>query len=81
MCAHRDSYQCVIIEIKALEFVDDIADVDSGSPQALCSDKIVTDFMEIKRLKFSIDKCKPLKISGGNSLTVYGKPVKVEETI
>ena len=37
-----------------------------------------------KRLKLSIDKCKLLRINGGksivNSLTVYGEPIKVEET-
>ena len=37
-----------------------------------------------KRLKLSNDKCKLLRINGGksdvNSLTVYGEPMKVEET-
>ena len=70
------------IEIKTLEFVDDIADVNDGSPQALHSHKIITHIIKRKRLKLSTDKCKLLKINcrgpGGGSLIVYGKPMKVK---
>ena len=84
MCAHSNSYQHGTVEIKTLEFVDDIADANDGSSQAITSHKIITDIIERKRLKLSIDKCKLLRINDGksdvNSLTVYGESMKVEET-
>ena len=68
--------------MKAPEFVDDIA---NGSSQALVSHKIITDTIEIKRLKLSTDRCTLLRINSGksdvNSLTVYGEPMKVEQTV
>ena len=73
------------VEIKSLEFVDDIADANNnGSSQAIACHKIITDIIERKRLKLSIDKCKLLRINGGksdvNPLTVYREPMQVEET-
>ena len=73
------------VEIKSLESVDDIADANNGPSQALASHKIITDIIVKKnRLKLPIDKCKLLRINDGksdvNSLTVYGEPMKVEET-
>ena len=80
---YTDSYQYGAVEIKTLEFVDDIADANNGLPEVLHSHKIITDIMARKRLKLSIDKCKLLKIngrgSGGGSLIVYGEPMKVGE--
>ena len=84
MCAHSDSNQYGTEEIKSLEFVDDIADANNGPSQALASHKIISDIIERRRLKLSIDKCKLLRINGGkldvNSLTAYREPMKVEET-
>ena len=84
VCAHSNSYQYGTVEIKLLEFVDDIADANSGSSQVIASHKIITDIIERKRLKLSLDKFKLLRINGGksdiNSLTVYGEPMNVEET-
>ena len=84
MCAHSNSYQYGTVEIKSLEFVDDISDANNGSSQAITSHKIITDIIERKRLQLSIDKCKLLRINGGkfdvNSLKVYGESMKVEET-
>ena len=84
VCAYSNSYQYGTVEIKSQDFVDDIADANNGSSQALASHQIIKDFIERKRLKLSIDKCKLLRINGGkadvNSLTVYGEPMKVEET-
>ena len=48
VCAHCDSYQYGTVEIKTLEFVDDIADANNGSPQALHSDKIITNITKRK---------------------------------
>ena len=56
MCPHSNSYQYGTVEIKSLDFVDDIADANNGSSQALASHKIIKDIMERKRLKLSIDK-------------------------
>ena len=84
VCAHNNSYKYGTVEIKSLEFVDDIADANNGSSHALASDKVITDIIERKRLKLSTDKCKLPRINGGksdvNSLTVCGEPMKVEET-
>ena len=84
VCARSNSDQYCTVEIEALELVDDIADVNNVSSQALISHKIITDIIQRKRLKLSIDKCKLLRINGGksdaNSLTVYGEPMKVDET-
>ena len=53
VCVHCDSYQYGAVEIKTLEFVDDIADANNGLPQALHSHKIITEIIERKRLKLS----------------------------
>ena len=84
VCAHSSSYQYGTVEIKPLEFVDDIAAANNGSSQALViSHTIITDIIERKRLKLSIGKYRLLRINGGksdvNSLTVYGEPMKAEE--
>ena len=39
--AHCDRYQYRTVEITTLEFVDDIADANNDSPQALHSHKII----------------------------------------
>ena len=84
MCAHNDSYQYGTVEIKSLEFVHNIADANNGPSRALASHKLVTDITERKQLKLSTDKCKRLRTNGEKSvvysLTVYGEPMKVEET-
>ena len=84
VCADSDSYQYGTVETKSLEFVDDVADANNGPSQALASHKIITDIIERKRLKLSLVKCKLLRVNGGKSvvkfLTVYGEPMKVEET-
>ena len=49
VCAHSNRYQYGTVEIKALEFVDDIADANNESSQTLINHKIITDIMERKR--------------------------------
>ena len=51
VCALSDSYQYGTVEIKPLEFVDDIAVANNGSSQALASHKIITDIIEKKMVK------------------------------
>ena len=46
VCAYCYSYQYGTVKIKTLEFVDDIADANNGSPQALHSHKIITDIIK-----------------------------------
>ena len=55
------------MELRSLESVDDIADANNWSSQAIAIHKIITDIIERKRLKLSIDKCKLLRINGGKS--------------
>ena len=50
------------VAIKALEFVDDIADLNSGSENAANSNKIIVSIQERKRLTFAAEKCRILKI-------------------
>ena len=51
------------IEIKALEFLDDVADQNMGVKDAVKSNKIITDVINYKKLNFSSDKCKDLKVN------------------
>ena len=46
--AHWDSYQYGTVGIKTLEFVDDIADANNLSAQAIHSHKIITNGMKRK---------------------------------
>ena len=48
VCAHSNRYQYGTVEIESLEFVDDIADANKGSSQAISSHKIITDITESK---------------------------------
>ena len=50
-------------EIKSLEFVDDIADINDQHPAALLSNKIIQNVQDRKRLTFSAEKCEMLKIN------------------
>ena len=65
VCAHSNSYQYGTVEIKSLDSVDDIADANNGSSQALVSHKIIKDIR--KRLKLSINNCKRLRINDGKA--------------
>ena len=51
VCADSDSYQYGTVEIKSLEFVDDIVDANNGPYQALASHKIITDIIRKKTAK------------------------------
>ena len=54
VCAHSNSFQYGTVEIKSLEFVDDIADTNNGSSQAIASHKIITDIIERKLLNYPL---------------------------
>ena len=68
VCAHSNSYQYGTVEIKALEFVNDIDDTNSGSPQAFRSQNYNKHYGKNGRN------------SDVNLLAVYYYPMKVEET-
>ena len=63
VCDESRGYQFGNIEIKSLEFVDDIADQNMRVEDAVKSNKIITDVINYKKLNFSSDKCKVLKLN------------------
>ena len=68
-----------IVEIKTLEFVDDIADPNNGYFQALKSNQTISSIQKCKRLTFSAEKCKILKInSTDNSSSLFLSGIKLE---
>ena len=68
------------VAIKALEFVDDIADLNSWSENAANSNKIIVGIQERKSLTFAAEKCRILKINSfdfSNTVCVKGEDLKV----
>ena len=55
------SYQNGSIQLKPLEFVDDIADPNDGYCQAQQSNHVISSTLERKKLTFAAEKCKVLK--------------------
>ena len=51
------------MQIRSLEFVDNIADPNSGNAGAVLSNDIICNIQRRKRLKFSTEKCKLLKVN------------------
>ena len=64
--AEGQGYIMDTAEIKALEFADDIADLNSGSENAANSNKIIVGIQERKHLTFAAEKCKVLKINSSD---------------
>ena len=56
MLSHRS------VQIKSLEFVDHIADLNSGNADAVLSNDIICNIQRRKGLKFSTEKCRLLKV-------------------
>ena len=68
-------------EIKSVEFVDDIADINDQHPAALLSNNIIQNVQDQKRLTFSSEKCEMLKINPTKtdsqaSISINGVTVK-----
>ena len=79
-CAEGQGYVMGTVAIKALEFVDDIADLNSGSENAANSNKIIVGIQERKRLTFAAENCRILKINSfdfSNTACVKGEDLKV----
>ena len=55
------SYQNGNIQLKPLEFVDDIADPNDGYCQAQQSNLVISSILERKKLTFAAEKSKILK--------------------
>ena len=72
VCKEGKGYQYGSIELKPFEFVDDIADPNRSKYDAQISSKVITRIQEFKKLKFSSEKCKVLKInSSSNTDTLF----------
>ena len=61
ICKEGKSYQNGNIQLKRLEFVDDIADPNNGYCQAQQSNHVISSILEGKKLTFAAEKCKTLK--------------------
>ena len=69
------------MQIKSLEFVDDIADLNFGNADAVLSNDIICNIQRRKRLKFSTEKCKFLKVNGkgnGDTISISGEKVEIK---
>ena len=62
VCHDSESYQSGTINIKLLEFLDDIADPNDGIFQARKSNSIIVSVQEQKKLTFAAEKCELFKI-------------------
>ena len=67
------------VEIRAMEFVDDLADPNNGYFEVLKSNQTTSSIQKRKRLTFSAEKCKILKInSTDNSNSLFLSGIKLE---
>ena len=70
------------VEIRSLEFVDDIADPNNDKNSALTSNRIIEQIQHEKRISFSFEKCELLKTNSkykqGN-IMVNGENIKPVE--
>ena len=72
------------VEIKPIEFVDDIADPNEGQLSAQMNNKIIEHIQHEKRLMFSEEKCELLKVNskvGDATIQVNGKSVKTVRVV
>ena len=80
VCKESLGYHIGSVEIKSMEFVDDIADPNSDEISAKFSNRIVEQIQFEKRLKLSAEKCELLKINSkcnGENLTVNNGKIKL----
>ena len=79
ICSEGHGHNMDTVEIKTLEFVDDIADPNNGYFEALKSNQTISFIQKRKRLTFSAEKCKILKInSTDNSSSLFLSGIKLE---
>ena len=63
ICSEGHGHNMGTVEIKTMEFVDDIADPNNGYFEVLKSNQTISSIQKRKRLTFSAEKCKILKIN------------------
>ena len=63
ICSEGHSHNMGTVEIKTMEFVDDIADPNNGYFEALKSNQTISSIQKRMRSTFSAEKCKILKIN------------------
>ena len=79
ICLERQGHIIGAVEIKFMEFVDDITDPNNGHFGALKSYQIILSIQKCKRLTFSIEKCKVLKINiTDNYNSIFLSGIKLE---
>ena len=71
-------YNFGTVQIKSMEFVDDLADPNRDKQSALASNAVLKAFQHEKRLTFSTEKCELLKINSKDDtcLNVDGRSMK-----
>ena len=77
--AHSTGYNFGSLQLKPLEFVDDIADPSREKASAIASNSVLEAIQHEKRISFSAEKCELLKINCNNSdgFKVNGIRIKV----
>ena len=75
ICKEGNGYQFGQVNIKRLEFVDDLADPNHSSMSAHVSNSVIKQIQFKKRLKFSAKKCELLTI-GSNDAGINGRTIK-----
>ena len=79
ICSEVHGHNMGTVEIKAMEFVDDIADPNDGYFEALKSNQTISSIQKRKHLTFSAEKCKILKInSTDKSSLLFLSGIKLE---
>ena len=84
ICKKGNGYQFRQVNIKPLEFVDDLADPNHSSMYAHVSNSVIEQIQFEKRLKFSAKKCKLLAIGSddaGYTLDINGRTIKHVSTV
>ena len=79
ICSEGHGHNMGTVEIKAMEFVDDVADPDNGYFEALKSNQTISFIQKRKCLTCSGGNCKILKINStdnSNSLFFTGKIIR-----
>ena len=84
ICKEGNGYQFGQVNIKLLEFVDDLADPNHSSMSAHVSNSVIEQIQFEKRLKFSAKKCELLAIGSddaGYTLDINGRTIKHVSTV
>ena len=67
ICKEGNGYQFGQVNIKPLEFVDDLANPNHSSMSAHVSNSVIEQIQFEKRLKISAKKCEPLVIGSDDT--------------